>query len=91
MKGPIELILFKTESCAACKAAERIVAAELGKVDPEGHYFKLTKYDLETEEGFREAARYGVETSPTIIIGGKRYDGEIGEGLGEYLARIIKG
>ncbi len=84
---PIEVILFKTENCAACQAADKIISSTVGELNSGHEVIRLIKYDVETKEGYLEAERRGVESTPAIFVSGKRYQGKVGDEFLEFLKR----
>ncbi|MEJ5292679.1 MAG: hypothetical protein WHS82_03695 [Candidatus Methanosuratincola sp.] len=82
---PIEVVLFKTENCAGCLAAEKIISSIIMELNSDQETIRLINYDVDTEEGFREAQKRGVEATPAIFVSGERYEGKVGEEFFEFL------
>ena len=76
---PIEVVLFKTENCSGCQAAEKIISSKVMELNSSQETIRLVKYDIDTEEGFREAQKRGVESTPAIFVLGEKYEGEVGD------------
>ncbi len=89
-KVPIEVVLFKTESCAGCQAADRIISSMVRELNSDQEIVRLIKYDIETGEGFTEAEKMGVESTPAIFVSGERYEGEIGDEFFGFLKNKIR-
>ncbi|MEN3034865.1 MAG: hypothetical protein ABC537_01050 [Candidatus Methanosuratincola sp.] len=88
---PIEVVLFKSENCAGCQAADRIISSKVSELNSSQEAVRLIKYDIDTEEGFKEAEKMGVESTPAVFVSGERYVGEIGEEFFEFLGKKISG
>lgn len=89
-EAPIEVVLFKTENCAGCQAADKIISSKVMELNSNQLMVKLIKYDIDTEEGFMEAEKRGVESTPAIFVSGERYKGEIGDEFFEFLKNKIR-
>ncbi|MEN3007157.1 MAG: hypothetical protein ABC612_08505 [Candidatus Methanosuratincola petrocarbonis] len=88
---PIEVVLFKSENCAGCQAADRIISTKVMELNASQEVVRLIKYDIDTEEGFMEAEKRGVESTPAVFVSGERYAGKIGEEFFEFLENKIRG
>ncbi|MCQ8892128.1 MAG: thioredoxin family protein [Candidatus Methanosuratincola sp.] len=86
---PIEVVLFKSENCAGCQAADRIISSKVSELNSSQEAVRLIKYDIDTEEGFKEAEKMGVESTPAVFVSGERYMGKIGDEFFEFLCKKI--
>lgn len=62
----VEIVFFKSESCAFCPRAEEVIRETIEDFGPEA--FKLTIVNV--SENPEAAEEYGVFALPTTIIGG---------------------
>ncbi len=62
----IEIIFFKSDTCAFCPRAEEVLYETIEDFGPE--LFKITTYNVSTDP--EKAEEFGVFALPTIIIGG---------------------
>lgn len=88
---PIEVVLFKSENCAGCQAADRIISSKVMELNSSQETVRLIKYDIDTEEGFIEAEKRGIESTPAVFVSGERYEGKIGDEFFEFLKDKISG
>jgi len=67
----VEIILFKSDTCAFCPRAEEVLRQTIEDFDP--GMFKITTYNV--SEDPEKAEEFGVFALPTIIIGGMSVTG----------------
>ncbi|MHA1772104.1 MAG: glutaredoxin family protein [Candidatus Thorarchaeota archaeon] len=67
----VEIIFFKSETCAFCPRAEEILRETIEDFGSE--MFKITTYNVTKEP--EKAEEFGVFALPTIIIGGMSVTG----------------
>lgn len=67
----VEIVFFKSDTCAFCSRAEQILRETIEDFGPE--MFKITTYNITHEP--ERAEEFGVFALPTIIIGGMSVTG----------------
>ncbi len=67
----VEIIFFKSETCAFCPRAEEVLRETIEDFGPE--MFKITTYNVTKNP--EKAEEFGVFALPTIIIGGMSVTG----------------